>query len=186
MVTLGELWLPILASAVAVFIVSAIIHMVLKYHNRDFSRLPNEDPVRAAIRGGNPEPGQYVIPYCPDMKEMEKPENKQKYLDGPVGVLTLMRTGVPNMGKYLTHWFLFLLFVSFFLAYIASHAIPRGTPYLSVFRIVGAIGFLAYAASQMQNSIWWGKPWRSTSKDMLDGLVYGLVTAGVFGWLWPR
>jgi hypothetical protein len=90
------------------------------------------------------------------------------------------------MGKYLMQWFLFLLFVSFFIAYVASHAIPRAAPYLHVFRIVGAVGFLAYGASQIPNSIWWGKPWRSTVKDMIDGLVYGLVTAGVFGWLWPR
>ena len=186
MVSLGELWLPILVSAVLVFIVSAIIHMVLKYHNRDYTRLPNEDAVRAAIRAGSPAPAQYIIPYCPDMKEMEKPENKQKFIDGPVAVLNLMRPGVPNMGKTLTQWFFLLLCVSFFSAYIASHAIPRGTPYLSVFRIVGAIAFLAYAAGHMQESIWWGKPWRNTWKNMFDGLVYGLVTAGVFGWLWPR
>ena len=186
MVSLGELWLPILVSAVLLHLVSAIIHMVLKYHNRDFTRLPNEDAVRSAIRAGNAAPAQYVIPYCPDMKEMEKPENKQKYIEGPVALITLMRPGVPNMGKYLTQWFLFLLFVSFFIAYVASHAIPRAAPYLHVFRVVGAVGFLAYAASQIQNSIWWGKPWRSTLKDMIDGLVYGLVTAGVFGWLWPR
>jgi hypothetical protein len=186
MVSLGELWLPILVSAVLLHLVSAIIHMVLKYHNRDYTPLPNEDAVRAAIRAGNPAPAQYIIPYCPDQKEMEKPENKQKYMDGPVAVLNLMRPGVPNMGKYLLQWFLFLLFVSFFIAYVGSHAIPRGTPYLSVFRIVGAIGFLAYAAGHIQESIWWGKPWRITWKNMFDGLVYGLVTAGVFGWLWPR
>jgi hypothetical protein len=186
MVSLGELWLPILVSAVLVFLVSAIIHMVLKYHNRDYKQLPNEDAVRAAIRAGNPAPAQYVIPYCPDMKEMEKPENKQKYTEGPVAVMNLMQPGVPQMGKYLTQWFFYLLFVSLFIAYVAAHALPRGAEYLNVFRIVGAVGFLAYAAGQMQNSIWWGKPWSVTWKDAFDGLVYGLVTAGAFGWLWPK
>ncbi len=186
MVSLGELWLPILVSAVLVFIVSAIIHMVLKYHNKDYTRLPNEDAVRAAIRAGSPAPAQYVIPYCPEMKDMEKPENKQKYVEGPVAVVNLMQPGVPRMGKYLTQWFVFVLFVSLFIAYVAAHAIPRGVEYLSVFRIVGAIGFLAYAAGQIQSSIWMGKPWRVTWKDVLDGLVYGLVTGGTFGWLWPR
>jgi hypothetical protein len=90
------------------------------------------------------------------------------------------------MGKPLTHWFLFSLVVSFFVAYVAAHAIPAGAPYLQVFRLVGAIGFLAYGASQVQQSIWWGKPWGNTWKDVFDGLVYGLVTAGTFGWLWPR
>jgi hypothetical protein len=120
------------------------------------------------------------------MKEMEKPENKQKYAEGPVLVMNLMRPGVPNMGRYLTQWFIFLLFVSLFIAYVTAHSIPRGAEYLHVFRVVGAIGFLTYAATHIQDSIWWGKPWRNTWKDVLDGLVYGLVTAGVFGWLWPR
>jgi hypothetical protein len=186
MVSLGSLWLPILLSAVLVFAVSAIIHMVLKYHNKDYTRLPNEDAVRSAIRSGNPPPAQYVIPYCADMKDMEKPEMKQKYIDGPVAVMNVLRSGVPSMGKYLTQWFVFTLVVSFFIAYVARHAIPAGTPYLGVFRIVGAVGFLAYAAGQLPAAIWMGKPWKVAWKEAFDGLVYGLVTAGTFGWLWPR
>jgi hypothetical protein len=186
MVGLGSLWLPVLVSAVLVFLVSAIIHMVLKYHNKDYTRLPNEDAVRAAIRAGNPAPAQYILPYCTDMKEMEKPEVKQKYIEGPVAVMNVLRPGVPNMGKSLSQWFLFILVVSFFIAYVASHAIPLGAEYLHVFRIVGAIGFLAYAMGQFTSSIWMGKPWNVAWKEAFDGLVYGLVTAGVFGWLWPR
>lgn len=186
MVSLGSLWLPILLSAVLVFVVSSIIHMVLKYHNKDYTRLPNEDAVRAAIRAGNPTPAQYVIPYCADMKDMEKPEMKQKYIEGPLGVLNLMRPGLPNMGRSLTQWFIFILFVSFFIAYIAAHTIPMGTAYLEVFRVVGAVGFLAYSAARIPESIWMGQPWKVTLKGVLDGLVYGLVTAGTFGWLWPR
>ena len=186
MVSLGSLWLPILLSSVLVFAVSAIIHMVLKYHNKDYTKLPNEDAVRATIRAGNPPPAQYIIPHCTDMKDMEKPEMKQKYAEGPVAVMNLMRPGKPNMGTYLTQWFVFVLFVSFFIAYIAAHAIAPGTRYLEVFRVVGAIAFLAYGAGQIPESIWWGRPWKVTLKGVLDGLVYGLVTAGTFGWLWPR
>jgi hypothetical protein len=186
MVTLGALWLPILLSAVFVFIASSIIHMVLKYHNKDYSPLPNEDAVRAAMRAGNPPAGQYIIPYCSDMKAMEKPEVKQKYIEGPVGVLNLMRPGLPKMGKYLSQWFVFILVVSFFIAYIVSHSIPAGARYLEVFRVVGAIGFLAYAAGQLPAAIWMGKPWKVAWKEAFDGLIYGLVTAGTFGWLWPR
>jgi len=186
MVSLGSLWLPVLLSAILVFIASAIIHMVLKYHNTDYTRLPNEDAVRAAIRAGNPAPAQYIMPYCSEMKQMETPEMQQKYAEGPVAVLNLMPSGRPNMGKSLTQWFVFSLVISLFIGYIAAHAVPAGTAYLPVFRVVGAIGFLAYGATQVQQSIWWGKPWRNTWKDVLDGLVYGLVTAGTFGWLWPR
>ncbi len=186
MVSLGSLLLPILVSAVLVFIVSAIIHMVLKYHNKDYTALPNEEAVRAAIRAGNPAPAQYIVPYCSDMKDMEKPEMKQKYIEGPLAVINLMRPGIPKMGKSLTQWFIFILVVSFFIAYVACHTIPAGTEYLPVFRVVGAVGFLAYSAGQIPESIWMGRPWKVTVKNVLDGLVYGLVTAGTFGWLWPR
>ncbi len=186
MVTLGALWLPIVLSAVLVFIASSIIHMVLKYHNKDYTRLPNEDAVRAAIRAGNPPPAQYIIPYCSDPKEMEKPEIKQKYVEGPVAVMNLLRPAVPSMGKYLIQWFVFILIVSLVIAYAAAHAIPPGTRYLHVFRIVGAVGFLAYGAGQFPAAIWMGKPWKIAWKEAFDGLLYGLVTAGTFGWLWPR
>jgi hypothetical protein len=186
MVPLGSLLPPIVLSAVLVFIASSIIHMMLKYHNKDYSPLPNEDAIRAAIRAGSPAPGQYIIPYCSDMKAMEKPEVKQKYIEGPVGVLNLMAPGLPKMGKYLSQWFVFILVVSFFVAYIAAHSIPAGARYLEVFRVVGAVGFLAYAAGQLPAAIWMGKPWKVAWKEAFDGLVYGLVTAGTFGWLWPR
>jgi hypothetical protein len=184
---LAALWQPIVLSAVLVFILSAIIHMVLKYHNSDYNRLPNEDAVRAAIRSGNPEPGrQYVFPYAGGMKEMESPEMKQKYIEGPIGVLNLRRPGPFSMGPALSQWFLFTLMVSLFVAYVAAHAIPPGAEYLHVFRIVGAAAFLAYAVGQLPASIWMGKPWAVAAKEAFDGLLYALVTAGTFGWLWPR
>jgi hypothetical protein len=186
MVTLGALWLPIVLSAVLVFIASSIIHMVLKYHSKDYTRLPNEDAVRAAIRTGNPPPAQYIIPYCSDMKAMETPEMKQKYLEGPVAVLNIMRPGPPTMGKALGQWFVFILVVSIFIAFAAAHAISAGAPYLHVFRVVGMIGFLAYGMGQVPAAIWMGKPWKVAVKELFDGLVYGLVAAGTFGWLWPR
>lgn len=183
---LGALWLPIVLSAVLVFVVSSVIHMVLKYHNRDYTRLPNEDAVRAALRAGNPEPRQYVIPYCAEMKEMESPEMRQKYTEGPVGVLNLRPPGIPSMGPLLLQWFLFSLVVSFFVAYLAANTLAPGAEYLDVFRVVGVAGFLAYAAGQVPAAIWMGKPWSVAWKEVFDGLVYGLVTAGTFGWLWPR
>ena len=186
MVSVDALWLPILLSAVFVFIASSIIHMVLKYHNRDYWQLPNEDAVRAAIRSGNPPPGQYVTPYVRDMKEMEKPEVKQQFAEGPVAVIYLRPQSAASIGPALGQWFVFCLVVSFFVAYIAGHVLAPGTPYLSVFRVVGATAFLAYAAGVVPGAIWMGKPWRVVAKEVLDGLVYGLVTAGTFGWLWPK
>src|SRR5262249_2725814 len=100
-VTLGALWQPIVLSAVLVFIVSSLVHMVLKYHASDYTQLPNEDAVRAAIRAGNPAPAQYIIPYCKEMKDLESPEMKQKFTEGPVAVLNLKRPGVSSMGPML-------------------------------------------------------------------------------------
>ena len=186
MSSLGALWLPVVLSAILVFVVSSIIHMVLRYHASDYGRLPNEDAVRAALRAGSPAPRQYVVPYCSEMKEMQSPEMRQKYTEGPVGVLYLRPAGMPTMAPLLLQWFLFALAVSFFVGYLASRTVPAGANYLDVFRVVGVAGFLAYGAGQVPAAIWMGKPWSVTWKELFDGLIYGLVTAGVFGWLWPR
>ena len=46
--------------------------------------------------------------------------------------------------------------------------------------------FSPYAVALWQLSIWYGRSWRITIMYTLDGLIYALLTAGVFGWLWPR
>lgn len=186
MVPLSQLWLPILLSAVIVFVASSLIHMVLKWHNSDYRAVPNEDEVRSAIRKGSPAPGQYVLPHCVDMKERNTPEVRKKYEEGPVAFLVVSPNGEPNMGKGLALWFLFAAAVAFMAAYVAGHTLGAGAHYLKVFRIVGTVSFLTYAGGSVQAGIWMGKPWGSVLKDLLDGLIYGLLSAGVFGWLWPR
>jgi hypothetical protein len=183
---LSTLWAPILLSAFLVFLASSLIHMVFKWHNSDYQKLPNEDEVRAAIARGNPAPGQYVTPWCMDMKEMANPEMIKKYEDGPVGLFNIMKKGKPNMGPTLGQWFLFNIVVSVFVAYVASHAILESTGYLKVFQVVGSVAFLTYGGACIPNSIWMGTPWKITFKNLLDALIYGCVTAGAFGWLWPR
>jgi len=186
MVSLTQLWVPILLSAFLVFLGSSVIHMVLKWHNSDYRKLSNEDEVRAAIRKGNPAPGQYIMPHCVDPKEQAKPEYQQKYVERPNGVVTIMCSGVPNMGPMLGKWFGFNIVVSIFVAYVASRTLPLGTDYLKVFQVAGTVGFVSYAMGVIPGSIWMGKPWSGTLKDMADGLIYGLLTAGAFGWLWPK
>lgn len=170
------------------FIVSAILHMVLKYHNADYRQFSNEDEVRAAIRKGNPSPGQYVLLYAMGPGAMKDPTLLEKFKQGPVGLAFLRKPGDPtkSMGPMMAQWFLYLLVVSFFVAYVAAHTVPAGSPYLAVFRVVGAVAFLAYAAARVQSTIWQGEPWSATIKDIIDGLIYGCVTAGTFGWLWPK
>jgi hypothetical protein len=181
-----QLWMPILLSAVLVFAASAIIHMVLKWHNSDYRKLANEDAVRAAIRGGSPVPGQYTMPYCLGAKEMQAPEMQQKFVEGPVAFITLMRNGPPKMGGTLAMWFLFTLAIGVIAAYLAAKALPPGAPFRDVCRLVGIVAFLAYAGGSVPAGIWFGKPWRSVAKELLDGLIYGVITGAVFAWLWPR
>lgn len=186
MVPIAALWLPILLSAVIVFVASSILHMVLPVHKNDYRKLPEEDKVMDALRSAGVTPGRaYHFPYCTH-KEMKTPEAVEKFKRGPVGLLTIIPSGPPVMGKYLGQWFVYCVFVSFMVAYLTGRTLGPGTNYLMVFRVAGTTGFLAYAVGQIQDSIWKGQEWGVTFKHVVDGLIYGLLTAGTFGWLWPR
>jgi len=186
MISLAQLWLPIIASAIGVFVASSLVHMVLKWHNADYLKLKNEDDVRNAIRAGTPTPGQYIVPHCLDMKQMQKPEVLQKFTEGPNAFLFVRKNGPPSMGLPLALWFLFNLAIALLAGYLASRTLPAGASFLQVCRVVGLVSFLAYAAGGVQNGIWMGKPWSSVAKEIGDGLIYGFVSAVIFGWLWPR
>ena len=186
MVHLTELWLPILLSAVVVFIASSIIHMVLGYHRGDYKKLPNEEKVLEALRNEGVGPGNYNFPQPASHKDMGCAEMIEKYKRGPVGVINVVPSGPPAMAKFLLMWFIFCVVVSVFVAYVAGSALAAHAEYLKVFRIVGTVAFLSYSAAHATDSIWKGQNWSTTIKHMFDGLVYGLLTAGVFGWLWPR
>lgn len=185
MVTLPALWLPIVLSAVAVFIASSIIHMALQYHNSDFQGMPDEEAARRAIGGLNLEPGDYVVPRCTSMKEMSSEAHLAKRREGPVLIMTVLRPGVAGMGRELSQWFVFLLVVGVFVAYVARLSLPAGSEYLPVHRVAGAAAFMAYGLGSVPASIWYRKSWKATGKGLVDALVYGLVTGGIFGWLWP-
>ena len=153
---LPTLWMPVLLAAVIVFVASSILHMVSPHHRSDYKKLPDEEAA------------------------------KGKFKEGPVAAVTMRPAGEIKMGVYLVQWFLYCVLVSYFVAYVALHTLPKGTHYLEVFRIVGAAAFLAYGVSQVANGIWKGQPWGVTLKEVIDGLVYALLTAGTFGWLWPH
>jgi hypothetical protein len=186
MVPISSLWLPILLSAVLVFIASSIIHMVLPYHRSDYRKVPAEDEVMEALRKFNIPPGDYVVP-CPDGPAgMSKPEFLAKREKGPILIMTLLRGGKINMGPQLFQWFLFSVVVSLVAAYIAGRALGPGADYLKVFRFAGVAAFAGYALGYWPNSIWYKRAWSTTIKVTFDGLVYAMLTAGSFGWLWPR
>lgn len=185
MVLLAALWMPILLSAVVVFIASSILHMVLPYHQGDYKQLPDEEKLLAGLRAANLQKGLYMFPFG-SHKEMNTPAMKEKFTRGPVGTMMLYQSGPPVMGKFLGLWFVFCLLVSFLDAYLTGHTVAAGARYLTVFRVAGAAGFMGYGLGPLVNSIWKGQPWGMTIKEVVDGLIYALLTAGVFGWLWPR
>jgi hypothetical protein len=185
MISVVSLWLPILLSAVAVFILSSVIHMVFGYHNTDFKKLPSEDQVGDDLRKANIPPGDFIFPHAADMKERNSQEYKDKCEKGPNGVMTVFTAGKSDMTTSLGLWFVYSLVVGIFAAYVASRALEPSAHYLAVFRFVGVTAFCSYSLALLQQSIWYKKSWSSTFKSMFDGLLYALFTAGIFGWLWP-
>lgn len=186
MVPLLDLWLPILVSAVFVFVVSSVIHMALPIHKSDMKKLPGEDQILAAMRAHAIPPGQYMFPGASSMKEMCTPEMVAKMNQGPVGNMIVVPNGPMAMGKALTQWFVLSLVISACVAYGTGLTVPAGAEALLVFRVTSTMALLAYAVAHAMESIWKGLPWSITLKFALDGLAYALATGAAFAWLWPE
>ncbi len=185
MVPLISLWLPVLLSAVFVFIVSSIIHMFLPYHRTDFGKIPSEDEVMDALRKFNIPPGDYVLPYAGSTEVMNSPEFKEKADKGPAAFMTVLKGSQSSMAGNLIQWFLYCVLVGIFTGYVTGLALGPGAEYIMVFRIAGTIALAGFSLALLQNSIWYKRNWIATLKSMFDGLIYALVTAGTMGWLWP-
>ena len=185
MVTIASLWLPILLSAVAVFIASSIIHMFLGYHSADYGKLAAEDEFMAAVRKLDIPPGDYMVPSPTSHAAFKDPAFQQKLKAGPRAIMTVMGGDI-GMGKQLFQWFLYCVLIGITAAYISGRALGPGAHYLKVFRFAGATAFYGYTLAGLQQSIWYKRSWGTTLRNTLDGLIYALLTAGFFGWLWPR
>ena len=186
MVPLTALWLPILVSAVIVFVASSIIHMAPLWHRNDYPAPPAQDAAADALRPLGIPPGDYMIPRAPNMTEMKKPEFQEKMNRGPVMIMTVIKPGPIAMGPTFVQWFIFIVIVSLFSAYVASRAVGPGHHYLDVFRFAGTTAFIAYSMAVWPLTIWYHRGASYAIKDTIDGLIYGLLTAGTFGWLWPK
>lgn len=185
MTTLAALWLPILLSAVFVFVVSSLFHMLLPIHKGDYRKLPDEAGTLEAMRRTGVVPGQYMFPCPASMKDMGSPEMQAKFAQGPVGTLIVRSGNGMNMGRALGQWFAFCVVIGVFTAYLTGLACAPGSAGLRVFRIAATIAVLGYAFSSVADSIWKGVRWSTTCKFVFDGVVYALVTGATFAWLWP-
>jgi len=181
----GSVWLPVVVSAVAVWLLSSVLHMVLKYHRADYKPLPDEEAVRSALGKGSPPPGVYMTPYSTDMSAMKDPAFLEKYSQGPVALIKVMKNGPPAMGMHLLLWFLFCLLVSFTAGYVARQAFAAGAVGVEVLQVTGALAFAGYGFGALSAYIWAAEPLPNVLRALLDAALYSLATGAVFWWLWP-
>jgi hypothetical protein len=180
------LWLPILISAVLVFVASSIIHMASPWHKNDYPRLPDEDAFRSALRPLDLPAGDYMIPRPHSRAEMQSPEFAAKMNEGPNVIMTVLPRGMMSMTRSLVLWFIYLVAVATLSAYVVGRSTPPGAEYMHVFQLVSTVAFIGFGAALWQMSIWYHRAWNITVKATIDGLIYAFLMAGVFGWLWPR
>lgn len=185
MVSLTSLLIPIVVSAVAVFFVSYVLHMLIPFHKNDIKKIPLEDEFLAAVRGFNLPAGDYAAPHADSPAAMKDPAFIEKRNKGPIVIMTVKPGAAPPMSSHLTKWFIYCVVVSVFAAYLASRTLAPATEYLQVFRVVGTTAFMGYALALVQNWIWYMKDGGATFRSIIDGLAYALATAGIFGSMWP-
>ena len=186
MTSLTALWLPILLSAVFVFIASSVLHMATPWHKHDYRGVPQEDQVISALRPMAIPPGDYMLPKPKSMDEMRSPEFTEKMRQGPVLIVTVLPNGVTPMGGLLAKWFIYLLVVSFIAGGLASHVLPPNADSHVILHTTGMAAFLGYALALWQAAIWYRRSMGTTVRSTIDGLIFGLITGATFAWLWPR
>jgi hypothetical protein len=186
MVPLSTLWLPLVLSAIAVFFASFVLHTLLPWHRSEYPAVPDQDRVMDALRPFAIPPGDYMLPRAANMNELRAPDFKAKVERGPVVIMTVLPNRIVPMGSLLAKWFVYVLVVTLFAAYVAGRALGFGAEYLQVFRFIGATAFAGYVLALWQMNIWYHRSFATTVRATIDGLVYALLTAGFFGWLWPR
>lgn len=179
-----SLWLPVLVSSIVVFMASFVAWMVLPHHKSDWSKLGKEEEFTAALNSLEVTPGQYMFPYFSDAAEMKSDDFKARWAAGPRGTLSIW-AGEPNMGLNLLWTFLFYIVTGIFIAYLGKIGLPAGAAFVDVFRFTTTAAILAHCFGNIPNAIWFKKKGRSVVNDLLDGIVYGVLTGLVFAWLWP-
>jgi len=184
MVGLAELWLPILVSAIAVFVASSLIWMVLPHHKADIQTLPDEEAFDAAIKPMNIKPGFYMYPGCHG-KDVKSDEFCARYDAGPWGTINVLGAK-PNFGMNLIKCFITYLVISAMAGYLAGIGTMPGAEYMDVFRAVGTAAVLGYCMGSLAGDIFMGKPTRFMITCFIDGVVFALITAGVFAAMWPE
>jgi hypothetical protein len=178
------LWLPTLVSAVAVFILSSIIHMVVPWHKNDYSRFPDEAAVLDSLRMHNLASGEYMAPRPSSRQDMSSPEFREKVKRGPLVILNIAHGDSVSMGRPLILWFVYVVVISALAGHIAWSINHDDSAY--IFHAVALTALLGYAGALWQQTIWFRKPWLTSFKGTVDGLIYAVVTGMIFVYFWPK
>jgi hypothetical protein len=170
------LWLPILLSAAAVWLVSTIFGMPFLHHKNDFIGLPDEDAFMDALRKSGIKPGNYLFPDFRSPAAMKSEKVSKALEQGPVGHLSVWQPPL-TMGGKLAATFVVYLVVSILIGYLASVALPKTAAFAKVFQVVGTAGILAYSFSFIPSAIWFGAYKRT---------IVASIIGAIFAWRWPH
>ncbi|HRP62220.1 MAG TPA: hypothetical protein PK400_02895 [Phycisphaerales bacterium] len=187
MVSLLDLWLPIVLSAAAVWVASALAWMVMPHHKNDFKKLADEDTVMKAVRAASVAPGIYFFPHMTECNPAKMdPETKAKFESGPHGLLQVWPPeSFGKMGRNMVLSFIFYLVVGVFIAYLATIGLSAGRDFMGVFRFTGTAALMAYTFASIPQAIWFGTPLRNVLACIADGVAFAVITGALFAWLWP-
>jgi hypothetical protein len=175
-----DLWLPILAAGLATHILSTIAWVVLPHHKPEWQKYPNEDELLGQL-AKNAQAGQYIFPYARSSEDVNSDAYKEK-LSKCRGMLVLWPTPT-HMGKAIGLTLVAFLIIAFVIGYLASMGLQPGADFMKVFRFVTTAGLLAHIAAKFPFVFWFR---RKVAMDVLDGVVFALVTGLIFAALWPK
>ena len=179
------LWLPILLSAAAVWLLSLIFGMALPHHKQDWIGLPDEDGFMDYIRRSGIKPGNYLFPDFRGRAALKSEKVEKALKEGPVGHLSVWQTPVTMGGKMVATFIVYLV-VSTLIAYLTRVALPGPAEFAKVFQIAATAGILAYCFSFIPNALWFGSYERTIVATFIDGLIFGAITGAIFAWRWPH
>lgn len=183
MLTVLDLWLPIVLAGIAGFFASFVCWALLPHHRAEWRKVPGEERMLDLVRDGVP-PGQYLFPHA-EHADLKDPERKKAYLAGPHGSLVVW-PGPPNMGRNMAITMGSFLACAFLMAYVLSATIPAGASFARVFQVAATIGVMAHVFGLIPGAVWFGKPARALATEIADGVFYGLAQGTVFAFMWPE
>ncbi|HEY4216459.1 MAG TPA: hypothetical protein VGM67_04945 [Gemmatimonadaceae bacterium] len=185
MTPITSLVLPMLAAAVAVFVLSMIVQAVMPWHKTDFGNVPDDDVFLNAIRQLDIPPGDYTVP-SPRLPNGERnPDFVEKWAKGPSVTMTVIPPS-DSMVRYMAQWFAFTLLVAVIAGWVTGTIVRPGGSDHAIFHYGAIITFLSYSLGAWPLSIWYHRRWSTAFKSAFDALLYGVATGLVFVWLWPK